>query len=266
MEAATPVVSISIENRLEEVGRVADLLDAFGREHGVPQAVLNDMHVAVDEAVSNVVRHAYADDVVHRIGVFLERAPERLSVRVEDDGVEFDPLAVHIEPAGGALGQRPVGGLGLLFMRRLMDEIAYRRIDGRNELTLRKRIVPGAATPAGAAGEGGAAEHASPVVVDVCGRVDSSTAPALHQRLKALAESPGARIIVNLVGADYLTSAGFWAILAAARIARARHGDLVLCGVGKDLGRLFDAGGFTSLFRIHADADSAIREFTHERG
>jgi len=119
--------SITVTNALTEVSRVAALLDAFAAAHGVPQGALNDVQVAVDEAVSNIVRHAFPGGGAHLIRVDLSLVPGRLTIRLEDDGVPFDPTAAVVAPSAGGLDERPVGGLGLLFMRTLLDDMVYRR-------------------------------------------------------------------------------------------------------------------------------------------
>ena len=59
-----------------------------------------------------------------------------------DDGPAFDPLAAQAPDTTLGLDERPVGGLGLMLVRRLMDDVAYERRDGRNHLRLRRRLVP----------------------------------------------------------------------------------------------------------------------------
>jgi serine/threonine-protein kinase RsbW len=60
---------------------------------------------------------------------------------VVDDGPEFDPLAVPDADTTLPLEERPIGGLGITLVRRLMDEAEYERREGRNRLRLRRRLV-----------------------------------------------------------------------------------------------------------------------------
>ena len=60
---------------------------------------------------------------------------------ISDDGRAFDPLQVPPPDLDADLELRPIGGLGVHFMKTLMDEVAYRREGGRNILTMRKRFV-----------------------------------------------------------------------------------------------------------------------------
>lgn len=62
---------------------------------------------------------------------------------VEDDGVPYDPLGAPQPELGGGVNERPVGGLGIHFVRTLNDGVAYERRGNRNRLSFSKR-VPGA--------------------------------------------------------------------------------------------------------------------------
>ncbi len=59
---------------------------------------------------------------------------------ISDDGVAFDPLKVPPPDLTADLESRPIGGLGVHFVKTLMDEVAYRREGDRNVLTMRKRF------------------------------------------------------------------------------------------------------------------------------
>ncbi len=59
---------------------------------------------------------------------------------LEDDGLAFDPLAAPMPDTDAALEDRPIGGLGIYLLREMMDELEYVQVEGRNRLTLRKRL------------------------------------------------------------------------------------------------------------------------------
>jgi len=249
---------ISITNRLAEIARVAALVESFGASHGVPRAVLNDLNVAVDEAVSNVVRHAYEGESERTIDIRLTVGRGRIAAEIVDDGRAFDPLRRVVRAPRGALEERTVGGLGLLFIQSLMDEVRYRRAGNTNRLTLIKRVGPAQAT--GKAGTMNVTESTTGgvTVLAVSGAIDSVSAADLKMRLAGLIDAGELRLLIDLAGTDYLTSAGFRAILNAARTIEARGGALVLCGIGERARRLFEVGGFDQMFAVHADRARAL--------
>jgi len=133
-------VELRIANRLEEISRVADMVEHFGAEHGVPGQIVNDVNIALDEALSNIVSYAYGPDEQGEIIVRLACAAGELRVEIEDAGRPFDPLQRAPPDLAKPLHERSVGGLGIHFIKSLMDEVAYARIDGKNRLRLKKRL------------------------------------------------------------------------------------------------------------------------------
>jgi anti-sigma B factor antagonist len=89
-------------------------------------------------------------------------------------------------------------------------------------------------------------------IVDVNGRVDSSSAGALAEKLTSLIEAGRRQLVVNLDRVDYISSAGFRVLLVASRLAEAAEGKLALCGLSPDLQKLFALASFTELFEIHS--------------
>jgi serine/threonine-protein kinase RsbW len=97
--------------------------------------------------LANVVRHglesrgqAATVELELRLDVGVE--PPVCEVVVADDGPEFDPLSATEPDTSLGVEERPIGGLGIALVRRLMDEIEYERREGRNRLRLRRRLVP----------------------------------------------------------------------------------------------------------------------------
>lgn len=95
-------------------------------------------------------------------------------------------------------------------------------------------------------------------VVEVKGRIDSITAPALGERLTANLEAPKVSVLLDLGELKYISSAGFRVLLLAAKRAEQNGGRFVLCSVSGKVRQLFDLGGFLDLFSITATRDEGI--------
>ena len=123
-----------------------DALAALTTAHGISKAVSWPVEVSLDEVLANVVEHAFegreeAGTVDLELRLDLGVEPPLCEMMVVDDGPEFDPLsAAQPDPSLG-IEERPIGGLGLALVRRLMDEVQYERRDGKNRLRLRRRLV-----------------------------------------------------------------------------------------------------------------------------
>jgi serine/threonine-protein kinase RsbW len=133
-----PSLTIDLVNQRSEIARLGRLVDEFGAANGIPADVLFNVNLALDEVVTNIIRHGYDDDrSERRIGVVLELAGNTLLVTVTDDGKPFDPLQIPPVDVEAAIEHRPIGGLGIHLVRSLMDSLEYRRDTNRNVLLMK---------------------------------------------------------------------------------------------------------------------------------
>jgi len=95
--------------------------------------------VSLDEAVTNVVMYAYPD-TKGNIRLTIERVGDRVLIEIIDSGAPFNPLNHPVPDTSASIEKRMIGGLGIHLMRNMMDELNYRRIDGKNCLSLVKNI------------------------------------------------------------------------------------------------------------------------------
>jgi anti-sigma regulatory factor (Ser/Thr protein kinase) len=106
------------------------------QSQGIGPERVGEIELAMEEILVNVFNYAYPDrtgDV--EVACRLDNG-EGLLVEVLDQGVAFDPLTLVAPDLEGDIAERPIGGLGVFFVRRLIPGIRYRREEGRNILTL----------------------------------------------------------------------------------------------------------------------------------
>jgi anti-sigma regulatory factor (Ser/Thr protein kinase) len=126
-----------LDNEPSEVSRAAAWLDDLFEGVGLSPRAIAALQVALDELLNNILIHGYADLEAHKIELRATADASTATLEFIDDGIPFDPTQHEAAPAGDGDTVRP-GGLGLAFVRRLMDDMAYERVDDRNHLTLRK--------------------------------------------------------------------------------------------------------------------------------
>ena len=132
--------------------RVNELVDRVGEAYSVPLETLTNLRIALDEIVTNIVSYAYPDGAAHEIRLRFQVRGGRLETTVEDDGVPYDPLQAPAPDVTSSLSRRPVGGLGVHFVKSLIHDVAYERVAGHNRLTLQQDFEPnGAARDSGTA-------------------------------------------------------------------------------------------------------------------
>lgn len=126
-------LSLSLKNDLGEIRRLAERVETFGDEAGLPMKTVFNLNLALDELLTNTMSYGGAQAVEVR----LRLSPGRLEVVLEDDGIPFDPFRQAAEPdLDLGIDERPIGGLGVHFVKKLMSGTGYVREGDRNLVTL----------------------------------------------------------------------------------------------------------------------------------
>jgi len=143
MKGPAPI-DATLSNRAHPMERLEAVLDRVAEHYRLPRDVMTDLRIALDEVVSNILKYAYADNAGHDISIHCEIRDGRLETTVEDDGAAFDPLEAPSPNLDVPIASRKVGGLGIHFLKELMNDVTYERIGDRNRLTLRQDLPGGA--------------------------------------------------------------------------------------------------------------------------
>ena len=133
--------TLVISNKIEELSRVAGFIEQIGEQMDLPSALVMDLNLAVEEAVSNVVFYAYkAQSGEKQIEITASHNNDRLIFTVIDNGVAFDPTLSNEPDTVLPAEKRSVGGLGIFLIKKIMDEVEYLRLNDNNVLTMTKII------------------------------------------------------------------------------------------------------------------------------
>jgi serine/threonine-protein kinase RsbW len=133
--------ALTLSNDLAELGILREFAAAFAERSGFPAREAGRLMVVVDELFSNIVRHGYdQSNASGSVEVRLSFVRGRLEIVFTDNGRPFDPLAAPAPDLDLPPERRPVGGLGIHFVRNLVDEARYSIRSGRNRLALTRLI------------------------------------------------------------------------------------------------------------------------------
>ena len=138
-----PGEQISVVSDYAELNRVREFVSSRALSFGFSPEDTNKIALAVDEACSNIIRHAYNKDKRRRITVSVEVQGKQFSIRIYDNGEPFDPQMVPKQNMKKYMKTYQKGGLGLHLMRLVMDDISYFPADkynGHNLLLLHKYL------------------------------------------------------------------------------------------------------------------------------
>jgi serine/threonine-protein kinase RsbW len=134
--------ALQVSTKLENLSLIRSSIEKYLMNFGdIPQGIIDDVLLAVEEGVSNIIIHGYQGQP-GTIDIRLRRSSDSLAVYLRDDASPFNPATVPEPDLTLPLEQRPVGGLGVHMMRQLMDEMTHRvTSQGGNELTLIKKDI-----------------------------------------------------------------------------------------------------------------------------
>ncbi len=128
---------ITLPARLENLGRFTDFVTAFAEKNGYVSEQLNRISLCLEEAVVNICNYAYPDNSDGEIDISLRMEDmDKMVIRITDRGIPFDILS-HSDPdISLGVSEREIGGLGIFFIKKMMNEVRYERKDNQNILTM----------------------------------------------------------------------------------------------------------------------------------
>ena len=131
---------LTIRNDLDEVSAAVKATTRFLEANNASPKTVFAASLAIEEIATNTIKYAYSDQNQHEITIRLCLTESALEIEISDDGDEFDPFA-HPQPDPSLpSSQRTIGGLGIHFVRNMLDACSYLRRGGRNIVRLTKNL------------------------------------------------------------------------------------------------------------------------------
>lgn len=129
---------LCIAPRLDQVSLALTWLRKLGVDHHWPEKTTFGLVLSLDEALTNIVTHAVEEGgtVEGEIRLICLCEAQGIALRIEDNGIAFDPTQSILKPQADSVEDADIGGHGLRLMRHYLKSIHYAREEGRNVLTL----------------------------------------------------------------------------------------------------------------------------------
>jgi len=249
-----------LANDLAELIRLREWIDRLCRDLGLGRDQVFALELALEEIVTNVMKYAYGPGVEQPIRISGRVQEGKLIIEVEDSGPEFNPLEVGQPSPELSLEQRKVGGLGLHFIRGLMDELAWERRRGRNVFTVAKKLAAEESS-AGARErqmEVGLVKEGGAMVFSLRGRLDAVTSPEVEEMTRDWLAAGETKMVGDLSELEYISSAGLRVLLMLVKSVRASGGDLCLFGLQPNVREVFALAGFTRIITLAETRPEAL--------
>ena len=132
--------TLTLHNDVQEVPLLARFIDTISEENAMDMEMSKNINLAVEEAVVNVMNYAYPKGTVGEVRIDASVTDGLLTLLISDSGTPFDPTVKKDPDINLPAEKRVIGGLGILLVRQIMDTVTYQHTDGKNVLTLVKKI------------------------------------------------------------------------------------------------------------------------------
>lgn len=127
---------IKLPANLENLPELIESVSRCAKKQGFNPGKVTEIEIALEEALVNIINYAYQNNIGDiKVTCFFDD-DNRFTIAIEDTGAHFDVLSVGQPNITSKISERKVGGLGIFFIRKLMDGVLYQRKGNKNILTL----------------------------------------------------------------------------------------------------------------------------------
>lgn len=244
--------SITLTADLDALAPISNFIAIATEQAGLDERSAWQVQLAVDEAVTNVIQHAYDQGDPGDLTLCWHCEGDKFVVLLHDYGRQFDPQQVPSPDISSPLEERQVGGLGIYLIMNLMDEVhfTFDPQDG-NLLTMTKLLT--------------VEPRRDTVTIPLQGRIDAASSPELQRTVQARIASGARFVLLTFEQVTFLSSSGLRALLLIRKELLALGGELRLAELQPNIHELFVLTGFTQVFAIHATTEDAHRAFGQGR-
>lgn len=130
-----------LQNDVQQVPLLSQFIDELCETVGLDMATTMNLNLAIEEAVVNVMNYAYPQGTVGDVFIDTQIDDKQLEFTISDCGTPFDPTTWKEADITLSAEDRPIGGLGIHLVKTIMDSVEYKYSDGKNMLTLIKRLA-----------------------------------------------------------------------------------------------------------------------------
>jgi serine/threonine-protein kinase RsbW len=132
---------LQVKSRTENLSRIREFIQEYASSVGFKQDTIDNMMLAVDEACTNIIKHAYKSFPDGKIVIKINYKEKKLIITIIDYGNAFQPDSIPEPNIQEYYRQHRVGGLGMYLMKTLMDDVKYISIPGKyNQVLLSKSL------------------------------------------------------------------------------------------------------------------------------
>ncbi len=140
MKQTNNIHSLSVEASTAQLAKVRNFVAAYAKDLGLSDKEIGNIRLAVDEAYTNIIKHAYKNLPSKPVSIELGSTGDQLWISIKDEGESFDPSTYNEPDLKERIKNKQRGGMGVYLIQKLMDNVQYKRSGRMNEIRMVKYL------------------------------------------------------------------------------------------------------------------------------
>lgn len=140
MAAPNQIQNITVKASTEHLAEVRNFVAAHAQDIGLSDKEVSEVRLAVDEAFTNIIKHAYKNSPAQNVRIEMGYNDQQLWISLMDEGRTFDPKSYSEPDLAQRIKEKKRGGMGVYLIKKLMDRVQYSRKGRTNEIKMVKNI------------------------------------------------------------------------------------------------------------------------------
>lgn len=140
MANSNQIHTLSVEASTEHLSKVREFVAAHAQNSGLKAKQIDEIKLAVDEAYTNIIKHAYKNSPQKKVNIEIGSDSNKLWISLIDEGKSFDPATYSEPDIMQRIKQKKRGGMGVYLIKKLMDQVQYSRKGRINEIRMVKNL------------------------------------------------------------------------------------------------------------------------------
>jgi len=132
--------TVRITNQRDQVDTVRKFFDDYSKENKLTEKTVHDIQMALDELLTNIVNYGYEDTDEHQIDIHFGVNDDAVKVEIVDDSKPYNILEKDNPDISLSMEDKPIGGLGIFLIKKLMSNVDYYTEEGKNHLVMIKEL------------------------------------------------------------------------------------------------------------------------------